>query len=401
MSAKSIDVVTTSRADLSYTLPLAAAIAARPGMKARLLACGPVAGHVDAGAAPCPVVSLPADGLGQGLVESGHAMGDLLGRLTALWAEAPPDLVVLPCDRYEVLAPATAAMLLNLPLGHLYGGEEDVAYSIDTRVRNALTKMAHCHFVMHEATAARLRRMGEEDWRIAVCGSTSVSALRPDAGPFLDYARERGWGEGPFICATYLPLTTFRENSLAELEAMIAACRRFGGHTFVWNSVNADPGGIEVRRRIEALCAAEPNHVFVESLGARRYFGLLSCAAAVVGNSSSGLVETAGFGVPTVNVGIRQTGRLGGENLIFVPAEANAIARGLRKALFDQDFRKAARAPNPFVKGDAAALAAEAIAGFLAMPAGAFLIKRAVKGNPRRVGGLKRSVEFGSGPGAP
>lgn len=392
MTPKRIDVVTTARADLSYTLPVAKAIAGRTDLTARLIACGSVADAITQ--PPCPVEKIAAPSLGLNTVASGRAVGDMIASLCALWAADPPDLVLLPCDRFEVMAPAAAATILNLPLGHLYGGEEDIAYSIDTRIRNAFTKLAHCHFVMHEAVARRLRQMGEEDWRIVVCGSTSVSGLKPDPGPFLAFARDQGWGDGPFISATYLALTTFRENSLSELEAMIAACQRFPDYTFVWNSVNTDPGGVEVRRRIESLCAANRRHVFVESLGAARYFGLLSCASAVIGNSSSGLLETPSFGVPTVNVGTRQTGRLAGDNIIFARATSEAIARALRKALGDADFRRAAKAPNPFDKGRGASLVAEAIASFLSMPASTFLIKRAVRGNPRRVAGLKRSIEY-------
>ena len=167
------------------------------------------------------------------------------------------------------------------------------------------------------------------------------------------------------------------------------------GYTVVWNSVNVDPGGDAVARRLHALSGSAKGHVFVESLGRERYFGLLSCARAVVGNSSSGLLEAASFGLPVVNVGVRQTGRLAGDNVLVVPGEAGAVRRAVRKALGDEVFRRAcAAAANPFLRPDAARTIAEGIATLLELPPEQFQIKRAVRGNPRRFAALKRSVEF-------
>jgi len=388
-----IDVVVTARADLSYTLPIAAAISAQPGLKARIVA----AGNVSIKDTPkgISVLRVRAPALGRDLKSSGRGVGDLVAGFTRLWAEDAPVLVVLPCDRFEVLGPATAATILNIPIAHLYGGEEDVGYSIDTRIRNALTKIAHAHFVMHEATRKRLIDMGEEDWRVIVCGASSVASIKPDPAPFLDYARAVGWGKGPFISATYLPLTTFRDQGLAELDAMIAALSGFSGYTIVWNSVNMDPGGDVIAKRLHALSRKAHNQVFVDSLGAKLYFSLLSCAAAMVGNSSSALLEAPSFGIPAVNVGIRQTGRLGGENVIFVPAETKAIQQALKKALNDKAFRRrAAETPNPFARNNSAKIVARGIAKMLGLPAAQFLIKRSVTNNPARVMGIKRSVEF-------
>ena len=388
-----IDVVVTARADLSYTLPIAAAISAQPGLAARILAAGDV--RVKDAPKNVPVLRVRAPGLGRDIKSSGRAVGDLVAGFTRLWSEGRPALAVLPCDRFEVLGPATAATILNIPVAHLYGGEEDVGYSIDTRIRNALTKLAHAHFVMHEATRKRLIDMGEEDWRVMVCGASSVAGVKPDPAPFLAHARAAGWGKGPFISATYLPLTTFRDQGLAELDAMIAALSDFSDHTIVWNSVNMDPGGDAIAKRLHALSRKTRNQVFVESLGAKLYFSLLSCAAAMVGNSSSALLEAPSFGIPAVNVGIRQTGRLGGENVIFVPGEAKAIRQALRKALNDTAFRqRAAETPNPFARNDSAKVVARGIAKLLKLPAAQFLIKRSVANNPARVMGIKRSVEF-------
>lgn len=387
-----VDVVVTARADLSYTLPIAAAIAAHPALSVRLVAAGDVAVDVPAGIA---FIRVPASGLDGGVVAAGAAVGELVAGFTRLWSESPPALIVLPCDRFEVMGPATAATILNIPIGHLYGGEEDVGYSIDTRIRNSFTKLSHVHFVMHEAVRQRLIDMGEEGWRIKVCGASSVASLVRDPASFLAFARERGWGKGPFISATYLPLTTFRDQGLAELDAMIEALAGFSGHTIVWNSVNADPGGDAVAQRLHALSGQGANHVFVESLGVTRYFSLLSCARAMVGNSSSALLEAPSFGIPAVNVGLRQTGRLGGENVLFVPGEVKAIREALDCALNDQAFRrKVAAAPNPFARADAPQAVADGIAEMLALPASRFLIKRALRGNPARVMGVKRSVEF-------
>jgi UDP-N-acetylglucosamine 2-epimerase len=176
---------------------------------------------------------------------------------------------------------------------------------------------------------------------------------------------------------------------------MIAALSDFSDYTIVWNSVNMDPGGDAIAKRLHALSRKSRNQVFVESLGAKLYFSLLSCAAAMVGNSSSALLEAPSFGIPAVNVGIRQTGRLGGENVIFVPGEAKAIRQALRKALNDKVFRqRAAETPNPFARNDSAKVVARGIAKLLKLPDAQFLIKRSVANNPARIMGIKRSVEF-------
>jgi UDP-hydrolysing UDP-N-acetyl-D-glucosamine 2-epimerase len=388
-----IDVVVTARADLSYTLPIAAAIAAHPELRARLT----VAGDLDDPrlAVPIPLLRVPAPGLGVDIESSGRGVGELVAGFSKLWANDPPALVLVPCDRFEVLGPATAAVILNLPIAHLYGGEEDVSYSIDTRIRNALSKLAHVHFVMHEATKRRLVKMGEEEWRILVCGASSVACIEPNPAFFLAHARAKEWGEGPFIAATYLPVTTFRERCLLELDAIIAALRDFRSYTIVWNSVNLDPGSDEIARRLHQLSRQERNHVFVENLGAELYFSLLSCASAMVGNSSSGLLEALSFGLPVVNVGVRQTGRLGGDNVLFVPGEVGAIRRALKRALTDKGFRRrVAATPNPFARADAPQVVSTGIAEMLRRPAAQFLIKRSVTNNPRRYAGIKRSIEF-------
>lgn len=387
-----IDIVTTARADFSYVLPVAVAAAAHPALDARLIACGSTAD--DLADSPCPLISIPATGLGKSFAQSGIAVGEMLGQLTTLWAASSPDMVVIPADRFEILGPATAATLLNLHIAHLWGGELDIAYAIDTRVRNALTKLAHLHFVMHEGAALRLRQMGEEPWRIVVCGSSSIGTQSSDPSAFLDFAREQGWGSGPFIAATYLPLTTFPENTLDELESLISVLTQLNGYTVIWSSSNTDPGAQPVANRILRLCREHHNHFFIETLGRKRYFGLLSCAEIMVGNSSSGLVETPSFGLPTVNIGVRQIGRLGGDNVLHVPGKAKAIARAINKALHDQAFRMTARSSPHFGRADAADVIVAKIVDFLGQSPLQTYIKRGVKGNPRRIAGLKRAPDY-------
>lgn len=398
-----VDAITGSRADYSLMAPIARALARRAGLRVRLVFTGAHHSDNEKGGLPelmakCGVAAaeVPAEGIGRADEANALALAAMTGGFGRIWARERPDACVLLGDRYELLPPAAIAVLYGIAIAHVFGGEEDVSYCFDTQVRNAITKMAHLHLVMHSAMRRRLLDMGEESWRIAVIGNPALENRPRDGGAaFRAAAAERGWGPPPYIAACYLPPTAVPGCWKGELEALLAALDAHAGHTIVWAGVNADPESPAIEARLRAHAAARGNHVFVANLGATLFASLLEAADAIVGNSSSGLLEAASHGLPSVTVGIRQTGRLTNPHALVVPADPVAIRDALATAIGDAEFRRrVAEGGNPYLREGAAEAAADFIAAGLRANAAALKLKRALPDNPTEWMGLKRVPEY-------
>ena len=297
----------------------------------------------------------------------------ILGLADALTAWRP-DLLLLIADRYEMLAPASVALALRIPIAHIEGGEISQG-AIDDQVRNALTKMAHIHFTSTPLARRRVIAMGEEPWRVHHAGAPSLDHLRRSA--LLCIARaalEARLGlhlTPPTLLAAWHPVTILRDTN-AEADAFFAALAQTPGQ-LLFVHPNADAGSYALIERTRALAASRPHtHIFV-NLDPVTYWSLLGHADALVGNSSSGIMEAASFALPVVNVGIRQQGRERARNVLDAPAETSAIRAAIAQAL-SPDFRESLRGmANPYGDGTAA----ETIARVLAtVPLDSLLIKQ-------------------------
>jgi UDP-hydrolysing UDP-N-acetyl-D-glucosamine 2-epimerase len=289
-----------------------------------------------------------------------------------------PDILLLIADRYEMLAPAAVALALRIPIAHIEGGE--VTYgAIDDTVRNALTKMSHLHFACTRKAAERIAAMGEEPWRITFSGSLALDHLRREG--LLSKAqvekelgsksplcrKERGKDGAPglkiskqTVLCIYHPVTLLKD-TLAEAEEVFAA---LGGlqRQVIFIYPNADAGCRELIRRAERF-AVSPNssRVFV-NLDHRTYLALLSNVGVLVGNSSSGIIESTSLEVPAVNVGIRQLGREHAANVIDVPAKRKAIRDAIQRAV-STEFRRSIRGlESPYGDGGASKIVADVLA---------------------------------------
>ncbi len=398
-----VDAVTGARADYSLMAPIARALARRGDLQVRMVFTGAHHSDNEKGGLPalmasCGVaaVEVPADGIGRSDAANAQALAAMTSGFGQIWTRERPHVCVLLGDRYELMPPATIAVLYGIAIAHVFGGEEDVSYCFDTQVRNAITKMAHLHMVMHPAMRQRLLDMGEESWRIAVIGNPALEDRARDGGAaFRAAAAERRWGPPPYIAACYLPPTAFPGRWQEELEALLSALDAHAGHTIVWAGVNADPESPAIEARLRAHCAAHGNHVFVTNLGGALFNSLLEAAEVIVGNSSSGLLEAASHGLPSVTVGIRQTGRLTNSQALIVPADPIAIRAALATAIGDTEFRRrVAAGGNPYRRERAADVAAEFIAAGLRANTAALKLKRALPDNPTEWMGLKRVPEF-------
>lgn len=359
-SQRTIAAVTTSRADwghLEWPLRL---LEAHPGVDLRLLVGG---AHVEARFGNTidaieragfqihrrvPFLAEEDSDRGMGL-----GIGQAVTGFTEALADLRPDLLLLIADRFEMLAPAAAALALRIPIAHIEGGEISEG-AIDQQVRDALTKMSHLHLVPTEDAAARVIAMGEESWRVTVSGAPSLDHVRRSELPSreaVEAAIGMSLDPAPIVVAFH-PVTMHRDTT-DEAEAFFAALAK-APRPIVFCFPNADAGYSRVIELSQAVCKARDDAVLRVNLDHLVYWALLREAALLAGNSSSGIMETASLELPTLNVGIRQQGRTRAGNVIDVPAEELAIAAGLDEALAP-GFRSTLQGlVNPYGDGHAA-----------------------------------------------
>jgi UDP-N-acetylglucosamine 2-epimerase (non-hydrolysing)/GDP/UDP-N,N'-diacetylbacillosamine 2-epimerase (hydrolysing) len=267
-----------------------------------------------------------------------------------------------------MLAPASVALALRIPIAHIEGGEVSQG-AIDDAVRNAITKLAHVHFTSTETARRRVIAMGEEPWRVHHAGAPSLDHLR--RSQVLDRAQLEAklniHLDQPTILIAFHP-ATLQTDTTSESQALFNALESINGQLlFVYP--NSDAGSRKLIDRTQAFAATrnalnEPSntcHIFV-NLPAITYWSLLRQVDALIGNSSSGIMESASYALPTVNIGIRQQGRERARNIIDTPAETSAIVAAITQAR-DPDFSQSLQGmTNPYGNGHAAELIAETLA---------------------------------------
>ncbi|MGC1461343.1 MAG: UDP-N-acetylglucosamine 2-epimerase, partial [Terracidiphilus sp.] len=363
-----IGVVTTSRADYSHLYWPLRELAAHPAVELGVFALGPhlspefglTIQEIERDGFPIKarIECLLSSDTDTGMAKTiGLAILGLADAFTA-WR---PDLLLLIADRYEMLAPASTALALRIPVAHIEGGEVSQG-AIDDQVRNALTKLAHIHFTSTETAHCRVISMGEEPWRVHRAGAPSLDHLRRST--LLDRAAlQARLGLAllpPTLVTAWHPVTILRDTN-AEADSFFAALAQAPGQ-LIFVYPNADAGGHALIERTKALAATRANtHVFV-NLDAVTYWSLLGQADALVGNSSSGIMEAASFALPVVNVGMRQKGRERARNVIDVDAEANAIPAAIQRALRPEFRKSLAGMENPYGEGTAAVMIARVLA---------------------------------------
>jgi UDP-N-acetylglucosamine 2-epimerase (non-hydrolysing)/GDP/UDP-N,N'-diacetylbacillosamine 2-epimerase (hydrolysing) len=267
-----------------------------------------------------------------------------------------PDVMVVLGDRFEMLAAAEAAMLLRIPIAHLHGGETTEG-AIDEACRHAITKMAHLHFVAAEPYRQRVVQLGEDPAKVFNFGAPGLDSLSRLTFPRRDEL-EAGLGVplvSPVLLVTYHPETLSEQDQGEAVGCLVDALDRFPEATVVVTGVNADPGSSAVAARIHPWAAARARCRVVSSLGAVRYLALMRLADAVVGNSSSGIIEAPALKVATVNIGNRQGGRLRADSVIDCAADSDAIAASIALALSPDFRRRAAETSSPYGMGEASA----------------------------------------------
>ncbi len=259
-----------------------------------------------------------------------------------------PDLLMVLGDRFEMMAAALAAVPFALPLAHVHGGEVTEG-AFDEQLRHALTKLSHLHFASTEVHAQRIVQMGEEPWRVVCCGAPALDALQDMELPTREALEAIVKLDllTPPLLVTYHPATLTHGDARAEVEALLEAISTYEGPILL-TGTNADTSGRAIQARLETFAATHPRTRMVPNLGQRNYFGAMALSAAMVGNSSSGLVEAPSFHLPVVNIGPRQKGRTRGANVIDAAPTREAIGRALTEALSPGFRSRLADQTNPY-----------------------------------------------------
>ncbi len=382
MTRRKIAVVTSSRADYGHLYWPLRELAARPSIDLRLIAMGPHLspefGHTaeeierDGFAVDerveCLLSSDTDVGMAKTIGVATLGVADVLARLR-------PDILLLIADRYEMLAPAAAALALRIPVAHIEGGEVTEG-AIDDSVRNALTKLSHLHLTTTEAARRRVLAMGEEAWRVRRVGSPSLDNLRRRGlTPRDALATQLGVDlSRPTVIVTFHPVTVERE-TIVEAAPLFSALERLP-QQIVFCYPNADAGSRAIVERVKAFCRSREDARLFVNLAHLTYWSLLASASLFVGNSSSGIMETPSLKLPAVNVGIRQAGRESARNVLDAEPAAESILAQARRALSPAFRASLEGMTNPYGDGHAA----ERIADLLAeVPLGEKLfVKRAV-----------------------
>lgn len=268
-------------------------------------------------------------------------------------SELRPDLMLIIADRYEMLAPANVALTMRIPIAHIEGGDVSQG-AIDDAVRNALTKMSHIHFTPTAKSKQRVLAMGEESWRVHQSGAPSLDHLIRSNLPEKDetYQRFNLNEKTKIIVIAYHSVTLFKD-STKEQNALFYALKQ-RPEQLIFCFPNADAGSYKIINKTKAFCKQHSNAQLHTNLSPHAYWGLLKVADLMLGNSSSGIMETPSLKLPCINIGIRQLGREQASNIIDVKAEKSAIQNAINKALKKKFKINLNNLVNPYGDGTAA-----------------------------------------------
>jgi UDP-hydrolysing UDP-N-acetyl-D-glucosamine 2-epimerase len=278
---------------------------------------------------------------GENPIAMAKTAGIGLIELATTFDQLSPDIVVTVADRYETLATAVAGSYLNLPVGHVQGGE--VTGSIDEKVRHAVTKLSNVHFVATEKAAERVTRMGEDPETVFVTGCPSIDLVAdmlksPELNfdPIEKYGgvgSDIDWPDG-YIVVLQHPVTTEYDVARTQVLETLFAIRDFGIPTFwFWPNVDAGSDGVSNAVRTFREQQYPTNIRFFKNMGPEDFLRLVYNSRCIIGNSSVGIRECSYMGVPVVNIGNRQEGRERGDNVIDVPYDRCEVLKAIKQHL--------------------------------------------------------------------
>jgi UDP-hydrolysing UDP-N-acetyl-D-glucosamine 2-epimerase len=342
---RTVGVVTVGRSDYGVYVPILRRIQADPELQLQLIVGGmhlsPEFGTTvnaiesDGFEVSQRVEFLLSSDTPEGIAKS---MGLGITGFAQAYSAKKPDVLLVLGDRFEMHAAALAALPFKIPIAHVHGGEITEG-AIDDALRHSITKLSHLHFVSTEEYQRRVLQLGEEAWRVEVTGAPGLDNLHSIT---LLSQEELGAQFGlrldnPTLLVTYHPVTLEYEQTDEQVQELLAALGK-SGHPMIFTIPNADTSGRSINAALRQYVESHDSAQIVDNLGTQGYFSLMACAAAMVGNSSSGIAEAPSFGLPVVNIGNRQQGRLRTRNIIDVGYSQEEILSGIQKAI-SPEFR--------------------------------------------------------------
>ena len=363
---KKVAVLTGTRAEYGLLKPVMAEIDKHPDLELSLIVTGmhlsQKHGHSidlikkDGFNIDAEVHMTPEDDTGYSIA---HSIGNGISRIADALKDISPDFLVVLGDRTEALAGSIAAAYMNIIVGHIHGGDSARA-GLDESARHAITKFAHIHFVASKKSAERVFKMGEDSWRIYTVGAPGLDSIYGMNYMNKEEIEERFHInlEKPLLLLIQHSVSTEPEQAGRHMKETLEAIKELSYQTIVIYP-NNDAGHDAIIGQIKKYEDCPHIRTF-KNLSQREYLSLLKYASVMVGNSSSGIIEAPSFGLPVVNIGIRQEGRERAENIIDVPPDKDKIYMAIKKALDDESFiRKCSEAANPYGDGKAGERIAE------------------------------------------
>lgn len=361
MERRKICIVTSTRADWGLLSPVAKGLRDSDAVDVSIVATNmhleekygmTVSEIEDDGFAVDARVPMPA--ASDSPLDTALATAGCLAGIARAFDSIKPDMLLILGDRYEMLAVATAATIMRVPIAHIAGGEISEG-AIDDNIRHALTKLSSLHFTATEAYRNRVILMGEDRRNVFNTGALGVYNIEHDPVVSREDLEEFiGMTLGAnTLLVTLHPATRDTVPVEKRCKALLDALDTFRHNKIVFTYPNNDPQGAVIIDMINDYALRDPGRVaVVPSLGRARYLSMLRHVAAVVGNSSSGIVEVPSLRIPTVDIGIRQQGRIAAASVIHCDADADSIRDAILFALSPAGKRMAAEAENPYHKPD-------------------------------------------------
>lgn len=352
-----IAIVSSTRADWGLLAPVAKALRCRDDVRLSIIATNM---HLDPSRGMTvdeiradgfePAALVPMTYASDSEMDTAIAMGSHLADMARTLADVKPDILLLLGDRFEMLAVASAATMLHIPIAHISGGEITQG-AVDDNIRHAISKLSSLHFATTERHRERLIAMGEQPDHVLNTGALGVWNMTH--APVMtreDLERSLGFGlDGRVLLVTYHPATNDTVEPAVRFGALLDALDRHPDCRVIITYPNNDPNSADIIGMIKAYQQRRGDQVLaVPSLGALRYRSTLHYVSAVVGNSSSGVVEVPSAGVPVVNIGMRQLGRTASEAVIHCGDDAESIDAAITRALTPEAAETARRTPNPY-----------------------------------------------------
>lgn len=266
------------------------------------------------------------------------------------YEDLKPDMIVVLGDRYEIISAVSTALFYKIPVAHLHGGEiTEGAY--DDCIRHSITKMSHLHFTSTEEYRKRVVQLGEQPDRVFNVGAIGIQNIKNIplmSKAELEKSIDFELGD-KCLLVTYHPVTL--ENSTAEEQCknLLSALDQYNDYRVIFTMPNSDTNGRIIMQEIEKYVERNKERaVAFKSLGLKRYLSALQYVTAVVGNSSSGIIEVPSFGVPTLNIGDRQKGRIAANSVVHCGVSYAEICQGLQDALSEVHVTRSKNCANPY-----------------------------------------------------